>query len=420
MLGNVKPSLVSNARGTYESLACSEREAMKYVESLSSSFNHDEGGGGVPQFRSRFAERVWRVAMDQVEPLTSQQQQSDMFVPGRSLYKWDLGFEVETGAYIGSYDLPLTITRSRAETKTFDHEQRGATDSSLAETSALVLEKVSRIFETHRMVAKSQGAKSAASRKAAAAKVAMPPPPSLPPPPKLKSSIPATISTASGDSDDDDIFGDAGTDYIVARSSSSISSSSNPYFNNKEMDLDAMGEKKPGPPINDVSSLLKDTVGMLDSLQGAGSASKIIEKKQEVVVESATSIDSDVVPQRLERLQPMQDPLNDFQGLGQQGDDSGGEDEEADFEQIDVGVKARKKRQLTRADFQDDDSFHEYKNNQVALPKAAFRFGIKGSDKKATGFNRTKNKEKGKRKLEREFEQLDNVMAKKYGRSLKE
>ncbi|ORX58689.1 hypothetical protein DM01DRAFT_1405332 [Hesseltinella vesiculosa] len=81
---------------------------------------------------------------------------------------------------------------------------------------------------------------------------------------------------------------------------------------------------------------------------------------------------------------------------------------------VDQGTNRNKKAQLSRWDFDNEEEWEKYKSTLEIQPKSAAQFGVKAAD------GRKRNKERrvmdDKQKLNRDYQQVKNLMDKKYGK----
>ena len=90
------------------------------------------------------------------------------------------------------------------------------------------------------------------------------------------------------------------------------------------------------------------------------------------------------------------------------GEDS---DDEADYSKMDMGSK---KGPVGRWDFDTQEEYSSYMSKREALPKAAFQYGIKMSGGRKTRRTREQNE---KQKLNRELQQIQQIITKRKGSS---
>ncbi|TPX72991.1 hypothetical protein SpCBS45565_g00317 [Spizellomyces sp. 'palustris'] len=400
-----------------------EEEAIQYVEQIH--------GDGSSKFNSTFAANIYELAVKKAKvqpPL-----RNEFFIPGRLAFAWELGTIDETGDYIGTTDVPTSVMRSKADVKGYD---RNFTISG----SDLVIEKVASVVAYLREGNGTAGANPSGKRRVkrkdkekAQAQIE-----------KVEEPGTSKQPQAEEEADEEDIFAEAGREYTlqvedrggrpadrVVGMGEYFDSAAVPIENkesNDGMDLDVTGPDSG----NALSTILQESAGMLDSLQGDGAAKKMVGSLQTAggakmptdLEQTPTGSTSGRKRQHLDLLPAsalddvQENHLADLADL----DDSASDTEGADLNQMDLGVRQNKRKQLTRFDFDTDEEWQKYKDKQVHLPKAAFQFGIKASDGRQKsgrkgGEGSSKKKNHGA-KLNREFQQLNKVFTDKYGTGL--
>ena len=87
-------------------------------------------------------------------------------------------------------------------------------------------------------------------------------------------------------------------------------------------------------------------------------------------------------------------------------------DEEVDYSKMDTG---RRRKPISRWDFETEDEYTNYLGGEEALPKAVYQFGVKMADGRSTNkFGKPKNE---KTKLDREWQQIQSLMSKRKSTS---
>lgn len=91
--------------------------------------------------------------------------------------------------------------------------------------------------------------------------------------------------------------------------------------------------------------------------------------------------------------------------------DSDDDFDQTDFSKMDPG---KKKGTVGRWDFDSVEEYSEYMSSKEALPKAAFQFGVKMNDgRKTRKANKTEKNEKAQ--LDRQWNQIQQIMSKRKG-----
>eukprot|EP00731_Ephydatia_muelleri_P030658 Em0022g172a len=103
-----------------------------------------------------------------------------------------------------------------------------------------------------------------------------------------------------------------------------------------------------------------------------------------------------------------------YPGLAETADALYDSDEDVDYTKMDMG---NKKGPVRRWDFDTEEEYGKYQSNREALPKAAFQYGVKMSEgrktRRFTGGQNDKAKEKAK--LNRQWQQINQLMQKRKG-----
>ncbi|KAI8618835.1 RED-like protein C-terminal region-domain-containing protein [Chytriomyces sp. MP71] len=224
------------------------------------------------------------------------------------------------------------------------------------------------------------------------------------------------------DSDDECDPGTRQTLLVAAGVSNPLNSANNDEDN---MFADFAGEAgknlssstaKTGADTMSVDAILKSSAAMLNELQGAGTAEKLItaEGIPSKPKKSGLSLS------RLANNYGEEDP--EFDQYYDSDDADEEEEAAADANQLDQGIKARKKTQLRRFDFDTEEEFQAYKDSQVVMPKTAYQFGVKNADGRKSRKELSGGGGRGghdqEKKLDKEMKQLDKMMGVKYGISL--
>ncbi|KAJ3231779.1 hypothetical protein HDU81_003518 [Chytriomyces hyalinus] len=220
----------------------------------------------------------------------------------------------------------------------------------------------------------------------------------------LKMLVPAASSTgpSATDADNEDMFADLDDTKPKSKPAAPVASSSASAKQSTEASVD---------------SILKSSAAMLNELQGAGTAELLISSTENAAKPKKAGLSLTRLANNYGEEDPEFDQYYDS--------DDGDEEEEAaaDANQMDQGIKARKRTQMRRFDFDTEEEFQAYKDSQVVMPKTAYQFGVKSSDgrknrKEMSGGGSGKGPKDEERKLEKEMKQLDKMMGQKYGMSI--
>ncbi|KAF7732095.1 hypothetical protein EC973_006350 [Apophysomyces ossiformis] len=333
------------------------------------------------QFDSIMAKNIY----DIIRKPKVQSEHNEFFVPGRMAFVFELADEV--GHYNDAFAIPTTIIRSKADVVS-RRRTMGWSDDMEAE-SRLVLDKVSQVMSSIRSGERHQNGPSAPVKAVEKPK----------PEPK-----PEPIVTFDGD-----IFEGVGRDYeldeeAVERSQQEKVKGS--YFTG----LYGVTEDK------DEDVQMTDTNTEVSALLSQATERRkesVKRRRQEEEPEDVDARDIDmfglstsVLPTSFEERKRMfvEDEEMDEDGTGPTS-------------LVDQGSHRNKKAQLTRWDFDDEEEWQKYKDSVEIHPKSAFQFGVKLGD----GRKRNREQRKGmsdKQKLNREYQQVKNLMEKKYGKQM--
>ncbi|KAI8840457.1 RED-like protein N-terminal region-domain-containing protein [Chytriomyces cf. hyalinus JEL632] len=441
--------------------ASEEQEAEEFLERVANESVIPASTDSI-SFTTSIGERIHAAAMESNEKALPQT--NELFKAGRMAFCWD----------IRSDDIPTTVIRSKGDLK--DELKSSTADSEV------VIGKIIEILASVRFGTRSKegltvGEKKALKKKEREDKLKA----------ELDEAHIAPMENLDAmDEDGEDIFADVGRDYsleVVDKSTGervkaplALPSTTGPksYFakpildsddeqdddeaaaagkstadilkmlvpaapstgpsatdaDNDDMfaDLDDTKPKsKPAAPITSLSStkqsteasvdsILKSSAAMLNELQGAGTAELLISENSAKPKKAGLSLT------RLANNYGEEDPEFDQYYDSDDGDEE--EEAAADANQMDQGIKARKRTQMRRFDFDTEEEFQAYKDSQVVMPKTAYQFGVKSSDGRKNrkemsgGGGSGKGPKDEERKLEKEMKQLDKMMGQKYGISI--
>ncbi|KAI9095451.1 RED-like protein N-terminal region-domain-containing protein [Phlyctochytrium arcticum] len=400
-------------------------------EEIAKSYIDRVHGAGPTKFNSTFAANICDIAIKKAKP--TYPPRNELFIPGRLIFSYDLGSRIgDTDQYSITTDIPTSIVRSKAESRNSDGAMGDTTGDLVIEKIISVVSALREAAEPATLEKKRIKRKDKIKQQAKAAAAIKTP---IAPAPEE--------STAMVVEDDgDDIFADAGRDYKLDVSERQERSGKLPALpagflevpNDEAQLKDAISDS--GTEADRfLSNLIKEGAGMLDQLQGTGAAKKLVgsletesdKPSAEDVAESSLNAAAEVKKRRRE-VALLPEPVVQAAAEVSYGvdladlDDSASDSEEPDLNQMDMGVRQNKQRQLTRFSFDTEEEWHKYKESQVHMPKAAFQFGVKSADgrKKAGGkADKPKSKDQ-KQKMNREFQQLNKVYSNKYGQALEE
>ncbi|KAK6093884.1 hypothetical protein MT418_005718 [Batrachochytrium dendrobatidis] len=447
----------------------SAQEAVAYVESM-------HGATGPVTCSTPALQRIYDLGM-RVGKLAPPPARNDLFSYGRMAFVWKLGFDGNmdgsaAGKYIGSDDMPSTLVRSKND---IQEDTRQATPE-----SQMIVEKLIGLFEFLKgedPSTESSGINTSSSKPAEASAATIPKKPRK----DLDVGRMSDLDSDDDDSNDDhsiqkpvalavkksgvekeddsgsDIFSDAGSDYVPVivpkqkRDALLVNAVPTPYFLSPDDPHPVVAQtKEADQPSTTLSTILKQSAGMLNALRGDGTAEQIMRQmvaasalptigQQQLKKSSGTdNMDTDkqaaslINPGRLAALAPLDSGMsgsNTYEDAFQSDGDSDieGDDGRGDITQMDHGTQANKKRQLGRFDFDTLEEWTAYKEQQVHMPKAAFLFGVKAGDRRGKmagmrnsteDFDDDEDTEHRGGKLDREYKMLDKVYRQKFGSGL--
>ncbi|TPX34370.1 hypothetical protein SmJEL517_g03000 [Synchytrium microbalum] len=377
--------------GLTEDEKSKEEEAKAYIETL-------HGDGGKVEFNSRFAERVYTLAVK--TPKEGIPLRNDLFLEGRMAFLWDLGMG-EGKEYIGSTDLPTVVIRSKADVKDFDRKMQ-------ASSHEIVIDKIQQVMALRGIMAgdststtgTSSEKKQIKRRDKERAKQQ-----------QLKQEEPKPLPAAMDVDDDGDIFAGVGRDYSLTIDDSRTKHPTDPtppstkpkYFDD---DTD-MTDTDASPALD---TLLQQSANMVDTILGAGTSTKMV---------GATSTPNEygAIPSHTHV------PITPKKRLLE---------EEGRLDEDQMAIETSRQKKLVRMDVEDLDSESEGEEDAVKKPSifdkaggssdggfkkpsgdGSFKKGVKESGKEPG-----KGKPDKKKKFNAEYQQVEKLMSQKYGQKL--
>jgi len=283
-------------------------------------------------------------------------QRNELFYPGRMAYVFSIDEDYEDS------EIPTTTIRSKADCPLIENL------TSLT-TNDIVINKLTQILSYLR-----QGMR--ASK-------------------KLKKREKELIRAGKDPRADDSIFGDIG-DYMADLPKEKFKSIlpdegkgkiSSKYFAEKEEARNEAGFSKQDTSVKDFIKNINEKFDKPDP----SNEGKLKKKTSKTKNTDDMNSYAECYPGAAE----MDDAVNDS-------------DDDADYSKMDMG---NKKGPLKRWDFETEDEYNQYMESKVAMPKAAFQFGIKMQEGRKT---RTKlGQMSEKQKLDREWQQISNIISKR-------
>lgn len=334
------------------------------------------------QETSKFLTVMAKNIHDQVIQQTNTKPRVELFQPGRMAFVFELADEV--GHYSDAFAIPTAVIRSKADIAA-KLSNSGWSEDSRQETS-LVIDKISQVMQAIKRGDRGNNAVTTTK-------------PTI----EITSQPVAVVE----DSFMGDIFADVGRDYQLDETTPANASSDTTknYFRGlvqEEEDVE-MTEAS----TNEVNALLTQATGKTETEEEPN------KRRKYQVEEDADAADIDMFGLSSSALPTS---FEEHQSTAYQSDD---EDEEKDAKTtqfVDQGTNRNKKAQLTRWDFDTEEEWQKYKSTIEIHPKSAFQFGVKLGDGRKR--NRERKGMNDKQRLDRDYQQVKNIMSKKYGKSL--
>ncbi|KAI8643275.1 RED-like protein N-terminal region-domain-containing protein [Parasitella parasitica] len=353
-----------------------------------------------PKFHTLMAKNIYQYIQHQTNP--EEQPHVELFGPGRMAFVFELADEV--GHYSDAFAIPTSMIRSKADV-TSKLSRSGWSDESQAESS-LVIDKISQVMNRLQYGAPVDRIKKLDNT----TKI-------------LKEPVSMVDDGFMGD-----IFADAGRDYELDESSiaANTNETRGSYFKDLvDKDEDEEEEEKEGQEMTEASNvavhaLLSQATGITDSEQKQNESNQEATNKRKY---NHVEMDADAADIDMFGLSSSALPTSfeEHTATCQSDDDDDGDvnpkqKDRSATQMMDQGTNKNKKAQLTRWDFDTEDEWQNYKDSIEIHPKSAYQYGIKLGD------GRKRHKERkgmsDKQRLDRDFQQVKNIMSKKYGKSL--
>lgn len=365
-----------------------------------------------PKFRTLMAKNIFNEIIQQS---SDDKPRVELFEPGRMAFVFELADEV--GHYSDAFAIPTAVIRSKADVNA-KLSKSGWSEDIQAETN-LVIEKIAQVMEGVRRGDRRQGSM-----------VEKP----LQKPTDTEVTTTAITSQPIAVVDDafmGDIFADVGRDYELDESAAQKSKEEKDTADkgkNYFKGLVDEDEEIPDASNEAVDALLSKATATAnpdrsnDTNEGDTDKEERLQqgeptKKRKYNVEmdpDADDIDmfglsSSALPTSFEEHQSTAYESGD-------DDEEGNGKEKTSTQFIDQGTSRNKKAQMTRWDFDTEEEWHNYKSSIEFNPKSAFQFGVKLGDGRKR--NRERKGMNDKQRLDRDYQQVKNIMSKKYGKSL--
>ena len=346
-----------------------------------------------PKFHTLMAKNIHDYIIRSNEP-----QRVELFEPGRMSFTFELADEV--GHYSDAFAVPTAVIRSKTDV-TAKLAKSGWSEDTQAETN-LVIEKITQVMEGVRRGDRIHG-------------ITMDKPQKVAPATKITSQPIAVVEDAFMG----DIFADVGRDYELEESTvekTEPADTSKNYFQGL-VDED---EEMPDANNDAVNALLSEATAGFGEEEKKETESKeqtAAPKKRKYNTEmDADADDIDMFGLSSSALPTSFEEHQSNTTAYQSDDEENEKNEEKSTQFVDQGTNRNKKAQLTRWDFDTEEEWHKYKSSIEINPKSAFQFGVKLGDGRKR--NRERKGMNDKQRLDRDYQQVKNIMSQKYGKNL--
>lgn len=311
------------------------------------------------EFVSLQGRKIFKAALGGKPP-----QRNELFFPGRMAYVFNVEDDFEDS------EIPTTTIRSKADCPQIENQ------TSLT-TNDIVINKLTQILSYLR-----QGMR--ASK-------------------KLKKREKELIRAGKDPRADDSIFGDIGdynADFTLERYNSL---NNTPTEEKKDLISYFAADSNKPTSSTDGGDFSKNETSVKDFIKNVNEKFN----KPELLGSKASEKISKKSKSKTENFDSYAEC---YPGAAEMDDAANDSDDEADYSKMDMG---NKKGPLKRWDFETEDEYNNYMENKVAMPKAAFQFGIKMQEGRKT---RTKvGQMSEKQKLDREWQQISSLISKRKG-----
>lgn len=359
------------------------------------------------KFHTLMAKNIFEHIQHQAHP--EDQPRVELFEPGRMAFVFELADEV--GHYSDAFAIPTAMIRSKADI-TAKLARSGWSEESQAESS-LVIEKISQVMNRIRY-----GNGPTTSRLESTKR------------PVVSAATVARLTKEPVAMVDDgfvgDIFADVGRDY-------ELDESLHTQANNEAKGNYFKGLVEEDQEDQEMTEASNDAVNALLSQATAGKDTQDTpehDAKQDTATNNKRKynhieMDADAADIDMFGLSSSALPTSfEEHTTAYQSDDDDDNDAAAPKDKslaaatqmMDQGTNKNKKAQLTRWDFETEDEWQNYKDNIEIHPKSAFQYGVKLGDGRKR--NRERKGMNDKQRLDRDYQQVKNIMSKKYGKSL--
>lgn len=357
-----------------------EEEELEEVIKVKTK-DRDEEEDYQVEFKTKYAKNIFRAVFK-----SRAIDRNELFLPGRLAYVIDLEDE------FADSDIPTTLVRSKADCPSVESQ-------TTLTTNDIVINKLTQILSYLR-----QGTRN--SKKI-----------------KKKEKGKSREEEKSGKPIEESIYGDIGEYFPSAAQtiSSKDSHGDRDKISDKEKSNRHSYFEKPGTEDDHDQVWESSTWEKYSSHPSGnwseGKSDREKEAEASALVHSAT-VGLASLPKREESksrssklLKKLTEPdsyAECYPGAPETADAIEDSDDEVDYTKMDMG---NKKGPIGRWDFDTQEEYSDYMNQKEALPKAAFQYGVKMADGRKT--RRTVGKKDEKAELDREWQKISQIIAKR-------
>ncbi|KAI7901911.1 RED-like protein N-terminal region-domain-containing protein [Cokeromyces recurvatus] len=364
-----------------------------------------------PKFHTLMAKNIYLQIEQQINP--DKQDRVELFEPGKMAFVFELADEV--GHYSDAFAIPTAVIRSKSDIAA-RLAKSGWSEESQAESS-LVIEKISQVMA--RLRNKNEDISADQEKK------------------RNESTVTSEPVAMVEDGFIGDIFADVGRDYELNEGnlprSSTEGKKEGSYFqgliNEKEEDEDMVDVNESDKAVNallkratssriDTTTVEEAAAAAADSLlMTDGNSPKRRKQSSNINMELDTDADAADIDMFGLSSSALPTSFEEHHAISYQSNDNDDSIKlKANTQMIDQGTNRNKKAQLTRWDFDTQEEWQKYKDSIEIHPKSAFQFGVKLGDGRKR--HRERKELNDKQRLNREYQQVKNIISQKYGKSL--
>ncbi|KAI8878378.1 hypothetical protein K501DRAFT_228573 [Backusella circina FSU 941] len=328
---------------------------------------------------------------------------NELFEPGRMAFAFEMADEV--GHFSDPFAIPTAVIRSKGEI--ISRLSKSGWSEDAQSESSLVIDKITQVMASVRRGDRGIPQQQQTIKKEQPKKM------------KVEPVIAVTDDGFMGD-----IFEDVGRDYELEENTESTmaaaSSSKGNYFQGLVKEDDQEDQEMETVTDEAVTALLakasKANVESESASTGDEQQQPESKKRKYNVPVDADAADIDMFGLSTSALPTSFEDHHQTNTTAYQSDDDDEEEKDKGTQFVDQGTHRNKKAQLTRWDFDNEEDYQKYKDSVEIHPKSAFQFGVKLGDGRKR--NRERKGMNEKQRLNRDYQQVKNLMEKKYGQNL--